>query len=72
LIAPQQPFAALRLYLNAVLRGCYRPSLAAIIFLQIFMRPAGYRRLADHVISWLNIDLSDPDDNKPARRLEQA
>jgi glycosyltransferase involved in cell wall biosynthesis len=72
LIAPQQPFAALGLYLNAVLRGCYRPSLAAIIFLQIFMRPAGYRRLADHVISWLNIDLSDPDDNKPARRLEQA
>jgi len=51
LIAPHRPVTALFLYLNAVLRGCYRPSLAAIIFLQIFLGRAAYRRLADRAIS---------------------
>jgi glycosyltransferase involved in cell wall biosynthesis len=55
LIAPERPLAALGLYLNAVLRGCYRPPMAAIIFLQIFLSRAGYRRLADQAISWLGI-----------------
>ena len=43
LVAHERPLAALRLYLNAVLRGCYRPSLAVIVFLQIFL---GARRLS--------------------------
>lgn len=44
---------ALWLYLNALARGCYRPSLAAIIFLQIFLAAKNYRALADAGIGWL-------------------
>ena len=46
--------AALRFYLTAVARGCYRPSLAAIIFLQIFLSDSLYRRIADAAIVRLN------------------
>jgi glycosyltransferase involved in cell wall biosynthesis len=72
LIAPKEPFRALCLYLNAVLRGCYRPSLACIIFLQIFLSRNGYRRIADHAISWLRIGLREPAEKAPARSLERA
>jgi glycosyltransferase involved in cell wall biosynthesis len=72
LIAPGRPLAALGLYLGAVLRGCYRPSLAAIIFLQIFLSRAGYRRLADHAVSWLRIGVREPEKKAPARKLERA
>jgi hypothetical protein len=41
---------ALQLYLRAVLHGCYAPRLAAIIFLQIFLPDAMYRRIADGAI----------------------
>lgn len=71
LIARQRPLLALALYLNAVLRGCYRPSLAVVIFLQIFLGRAGYRRLADNAIAWLKVGLREKD-GKPARKLEQA
>jgi glycosyltransferase involved in cell wall biosynthesis len=43
---------ALGLYLGALLRGCYRPRLAAVILLQILLSDAGYRRLADGAIAW--------------------
>jgi hypothetical protein len=66
LLAPSHPLAALALYLNAVLRGCYRPSLAAVVFLQIFLGRTGYRRVADHAISWLRVGLREP------QRLERA
>jgi len=69
--APKRPLAALGLYLNAVLRGCYRPSLAVIIFLQIFLSRSGYRRLADRAISWLRIGLREPD-KSAASKLKQA
>jgi hypothetical protein len=46
---------ALRLYLTAVLRGCYRPRLAVIIFLQIFLSDGQYRRIADWAIGWLGV-----------------
>lgn len=72
LVAPQQPWRALRLYLNAVLRGCYRPPLAAIIFLQIFLGRSGYRRIADQAISWLRMGLREKDKPATARKLEQA
>jgi glycosyltransferase involved in cell wall biosynthesis len=52
LIAHEKPFTALMLYLNALLRGCYGPRLAAIIFLQIFLGPL-YRPLADWAIRHL-------------------
>jgi glycosyltransferase involved in cell wall biosynthesis len=44
---------AFKLWLDAVLRGCYRPSLAAIVFLQIFLSDGLYRRIADGSIKWL-------------------
>jgi glycosyltransferase involved in cell wall biosynthesis len=51
---------ALTLYLRAVAHGCYRPSLAAIIFLQIFLSDALYRRIADAAIHWLNAGWRKP------------
>jgi hypothetical protein len=48
---------ALRLYLIALFRGCYRPRLAAIIFLQIFLAAKNYRALADATIGWLRLGL---------------
>jgi glycosyltransferase involved in cell wall biosynthesis len=59
-LAPSRPIAASMLYLNAVLRGCYRPPLAAVVFLQIFLGRAGYRRLADSAIAWLRAGLREP------------
>lgn len=44
---------ALRLYFQAAIRGCFPPRLAVIVLLQIVLSDAGYRRLADRVISWL-------------------
>jgi glycosyltransferase involved in cell wall biosynthesis len=67
LLAPSRPLAALILYLNALLRGCYRPPLAAVVFLQIFLGRAGYRRLADGAISWLRAGLREK-----TPRLERA
>jgi glycosyltransferase involved in cell wall biosynthesis len=45
--------AALRMYLTAVLRGCYPWRLAGIVFLQIFLSDRAYRRVADGAISKL-------------------
>jgi glycosyltransferase involved in cell wall biosynthesis len=56
-VATQDRFAALKLYLNAVLHGCYRPSLAVIVFLQIFLTDGAYRRLADTAIARLGAGL---------------
>ena len=49
-IVANEPLRALRYYLSAVLRGCYNPRLAVIIFLQIFLSDAVYRRVADRAI----------------------
>jgi glycosyltransferase involved in cell wall biosynthesis len=72
LIVRQRPLAALGLYLNAVLRGCYRPRLAGAVFLQIFLGPATYRRLADTGIAWLRLGLRERREKTPAAKLEQA
>jgi glycosyltransferase involved in cell wall biosynthesis len=50
-LAAEHPWTALGYYLQAVLRGCYRPRLAAVIFLQIFFSDALYRRLSDSIIA---------------------
>ncbi|MGH6877035.1 MAG: glycosyltransferase family 2 protein [Rhizomicrobium sp.] len=50
--AQKKALAALRFYLGAVVRGCYRPRLAAIVFLQIFASDNAYRKLADRAIRW--------------------
>jgi glycosyltransferase involved in cell wall biosynthesis len=52
-VAVKQPLTALRYYLSAVLRGCYHPRLAAIIFLQIFLPDHLYRRIADRAIPFV-------------------
>ena len=75
LLVREHPLVSLGLYLNAVLRGCYRPSLAVIIFLQIFLGTSGYRRLADQAISWLKIGQHGSKHEpkpEPARSLERA
>jgi hypothetical protein len=72
LIVSKQPLLALSLYLNAVLRGCYRPSQAGIIFLQIFLGRTGYRHLADHIIAWLHIGNGIPEDESVADRVTAA
>lgn len=71
LIVREHPLTALGLYLNAVLRGCYAPRLAGIVFLQIFLG-GFYRPVADRAIGWLKIGLREPDKKKPARTLERA
>jgi glycosyltransferase involved in cell wall biosynthesis len=50
-VAQTDKRAALGLYLNAVLHGCYRPKLAITIFLQIFFPDWLYRRIADGLIA---------------------
>ena len=50
---------ALKLYLDALFRGCYAPRLAGVIFLQIFLDAGRYRRLADTAIGWLHIGLDE-------------
>lgn len=52
-VALNSPREAFGLWLRAVMRGCYRPSLAAIIFLQIFLSDRLYRAVADGAIKWL-------------------
>jgi glycosyltransferase involved in cell wall biosynthesis len=63
-------FEALRLYLSALLHGCYRPRLAAIIFLQIFLNDGQYRRLADQAIGWLKLGAGGAEKSLPS--LEKA
>jgi len=49
-IAPSAPLRALSLYLSAVVRGSYRPRMAAVIVLQIFFPDWLYRRLVDSLV----------------------
>jgi glycosyltransferase involved in cell wall biosynthesis len=52
-VATADRLAAFKLWLNAVVRGCYRPGLAGIVFLQIFLSDRAYRTVADGAIQWL-------------------
>lgn len=63
---------ALRLYLQALLHGCYGPRLAAVVFLQVLLTPAQYRSLADNAIRWLRVGLREDEVAQPqeARQLE--
>ena len=70
LIARQDRKKALRFYLTALCHGCYRPGLAIIIFLQIFLADRAYRSLADTAIGWLHAGLRDTPTGK--RRLENT
>ena len=57
---------ALRYYLAALLHGCYRPRLAAIIFLQVFLGAKSYRALADFAIGRLRAGLRQAPGRNPA------
>lgn len=59
LVAKDNKWRALGLYLRAVMTGCYRPRMAMVIFLQIFLGNRVYRRLADCAISWLGAGLHE-------------
>ena len=69
---------AFRLYLAALLQGCYSPRLALVVFLQIFLDAAQYRKLADTAIEWLHIGLREkpvaekPRTEKPLIWLKKA
>jgi glycosyltransferase involved in cell wall biosynthesis len=51
-VALTDRLAALRFYIGAVTRGCYRPRIMAVVALQIFFPDWVYRRLADGLIAW--------------------
>jgi glycosyltransferase involved in cell wall biosynthesis len=67
-VAASDKFLALKLYATAVARGCYRPGLSAIIFLQIFLPDRLYRAIADGAIAWLRVGLQP----KGAARAESS
>jgi glycosyltransferase involved in cell wall biosynthesis len=49
-VAISDILGALKLYAIAVSHGCYRPRMAAVIFLQIFFPDWAYRRLVDFIV----------------------
>ncbi|MDE2133223.1 MAG: glycosyltransferase family 2 protein [Alphaproteobacteria bacterium] len=56
-VATSDRFAALKLFMAALIRGCYRPPLAGIVFLQIFLSDRMYRKMADAAIARLGAGL---------------
>lgn len=56
-VAVKHPLRALRYFQAALRAGCYRPRLAAVIFLQIFLPDAAYRAIADNAVGWLKLGL---------------
>jgi glycosyltransferase involved in cell wall biosynthesis len=49
-LAPGKPWAALKLFAEAVAHRAYRPGMAPVIFLQVYCSDSLYRRLADLVV----------------------
>jgi glycosyltransferase involved in cell wall biosynthesis len=49
-VVQKRPLAAIGYYLMAVVRGCYRPRLAAVILVQILAPDHFYRNMADWLI----------------------
>jgi glycosyltransferase involved in cell wall biosynthesis len=64
--------AALRLYLTALRHGCYRPRLALVVLLQIFLDARKYRALADAGIRWLHMGLREPEPRKASAKSVEA
>ena len=60
-VALSSRWRALNFYLAAVANGCYRPGLATIIFLQIFLPDRVYRAVADGAIAWLRAGFRNPE-----------
>lgn len=64
-VALSDRWAALKLYLTAVSKGCYPPGLAGIVFLQIFLTDRAYRGVADRAIRWLRAGFPPRKDSFP-------
>ncbi|MEJ1968160.1 MAG: glycosyltransferase family 2 protein [Rhizomicrobium sp.] len=73
-VALRHPLKAFAMYARAVAAGCYRPRLAAVVFLQIFLPDSAYRALADGAIRWLRagMQLRAPRDEAPPARSKHA
>jgi glycosyltransferase involved in cell wall biosynthesis len=67
-LAPTQPLQALRLWFIAVVRGCYAPRMAAVIFLQIFFPDWAYRRLVNSIVSLFRGAVWSRADAQPRRQ----
>ena len=67
-VATTSRLSALRLFLEAVFHGAYRPRMAARIFLQIFLPDRLYRRLADSTLA----KPSDESSPSPRSALKRA
>lgn len=52
-VATLDPWQAFALWCRAVFEGCYRPGLAVIVLMQIFLPDGAYRRIADSAIAVL-------------------
>lgn len=59
-VALTNKWQALKFYVAAIANGCYRPRLAAIIFLQIFLSDRLYRAIADGAIVRLRAGFRTP------------
>lgn len=64
--------AALALYLSALRHRCYRPGLALVVFLQIFLDAKKYRALADAGIRWLHMGLREPVPHRASTKSIEA
>ena len=65
-------FRALGLYLTALFSGCFGPRLAAVVFLQVFLNAAQYRKLADTFIGWMRPGLKEQGGNARFSTLKKA
>jgi cellulose synthase/poly-beta-1,6-N-acetylglucosamine synthase-like glycosyltransferase len=63
-VAMTSRWRALGLYADALRHRAYRPSLAAIIFLQIFLPDRVYRAIADGAIAWLSAGMRPGEESR--------
>ena len=68
-VAATDRWAALKLYANALLHRAYRPKLAVIVFMQVFLPDRLYRAIADGAIRWLRAGFSS---ERRARAIARA
>ncbi|MBV9548386.1 MAG: hypothetical protein JO256_01785, partial [Alphaproteobacteria bacterium] len=59
LVRHRRSGSAFLLFCEALARGCYRPKLAIVVFLQLLLTEPGYRRLADSAIRWFGAGLRE-------------
>jgi glycosyltransferase involved in cell wall biosynthesis len=63
---------AMKLCLDAFLRGCYGLRLAPVVFLQVSLDAARYRKLADMITAWLHFGPREVVEKAPLGSLKNA